>query len=984
MAPYNPLQSISMWRINSESLRSNNPDKVQDQKRRDAQRSMSDRITTGITNTGSIKSPVSSPVRSNVQDVMTPATIRDPRSPRPSNMPLIAGNVWVQPQKSNLITKDKLRTVLEQVDPSRRHIVLRGIVAKWWVIEWYNDPQSQITQSPQRAEPQFPLGTAPKQQWLKWSLVSWEEQYSVNPSFKFDSVKDQWPNALKLIWNVPSSAANVWANLLQLANPSNRWNIIKGAGSVIAWAAVNIAKWAWKLVNSMSEEEYNREIWRVVGSKSSFLQKINNSEAVADQMGEVLAKRAGFSNWEFDSQLLAKTITEDPVWVISDIAFILEWGWLAWAKALWWLASKWSNLAKAWDRLWDLWKLAWSIDPYSIIPKVAVWAAKAASKWALKVWSAIWEAGVWLLGKATGTSADTIKEVYRTAWSKWTVDALRWRTNDTSILEAVKSWVEDLREQRSILYWKDFDILKNNTSKINISPVKKAIVTELTDWLNVKIVDWELDFSKSKITSTASQKEIVNMYDDITKRDDLSPQWLDILKQRVSDYWRGTAEASKADRVSTMLSKQIKSLIINKVPEYARMTAKYEEMSILIRDIQWALGLWNKKATTTAITKLKWALRQNQEFRQAMIREIEKYGWDNIMWQIAWSQMNELLPRWLAWVWAWILWIGIWSLINPQFLFWLAASSPRIIGEIANALGVATKELQSYMDNVKWFYKRPKVVNSVPSWVRQALPEDTKTNIGSIKSPIVTPQTRSVNNIIERWTAKKPWTSRTNPIDNINKKEKALKSLKSEAKSTVRDVIKSKGTIVPKSPEITKLSTEAKKYKTADEFVNSLENNWDIIYHGTNKKFDTLDVWKSKIWDAIFFSTKRWFAGKYAWDKWRVIKWYLDKNSKVIDFTNKWEMDKFKNEISKNYPWLVYVIENKLQPALDSWNRWFIELEVFWIKKELKKLWYDWYIVRESWLPWFEENTKNIALFNTDVIKTEAQLRKIREEANNK
>jgi len=47
-----------------------------------------------------------------------------------------------------------------------------------------------------------------------------------------------------------------------------------------------------------------------------------------------------------------------------------------------------------------------------------------------------------------------------------------------------------------------------------------------------------------------------------------------------------------------------------------------------------------------------------------------------------------------------------------------------------------------------------------------------------------------------------------------------------------------------KAPDDT-LIKEAKKYKTADEFVKKLEDSGEILYHGTTSKFDEFDVSKS-------------------------------------------------------------------------------------------------------------------------------------------
>jgi hypothetical protein len=129
-------------------------------------------------------------------------------------------------------------------------------------------------------------------------------------------------------------------------------------------------------------------------------------------------------------------------------------------------------------------------------------------------------------------------------------------------------------------------------------------------------------------------------------------------------------------------------------------------------DIRSAISVWGKAWTSTAITKLKSALRDNQEFRKEMVKRIEEYSWKDILWQIAGLQMSPLVPKWLAGVWVWLwVWGGyLASMLDPTFIWSLLLTSPRLVWEVANALGVWVWELNRFVDKVKSFIPKAKNV----------------------------------------------------------------------------------------------------------------------------------------------------------------------------------------------------------------------------------------------------------------------------------
>ena len=190
-------------------------------------------------------------------------------------------------------------------------------------------------------------------------------------------------------------------------------------------------------------------------------------------------------------------------------------------------------------------------------------------------------------------------------------------------------------------------MLPLNTGKSGVLP---QVLSSLEKDYNVKAVfdakgKMTLDFSQSKITGTTSQSQIENIVKDITNWKDQTPKGLDILKQRLQDYYRGVEDSGKGDRISTMASNSVKDLIVKAVPEYATMTKNFETVTNELRDITKTLSLSDKAQSQTAVTKLMSVLRDNFPARQDMIKIIEQNTGKNLQAQIAGASLNPLAAK---------------------------------------------------------------------------------------------------------------------------------------------------------------------------------------------------------------------------------------------------------------------------------------------------------------------------------------------------
>ena len=486
---------------------------------------------------------------------------------------------------------------------------------------------------------------------------SFYDKYKMKSSENFWVV--EWAKDIgKFFVNLPADSAEVvWGLYDMITNPIDTVSWLSKWVGTIVWG--NVDKAVYSIANWISSYFWWPQAWPSENS----------------QMVDAIAKNIKDQYWT--AWKLKKAIVENP----ADTLLTLMW-WL-------WVAS---NVAKSkWfiDIANKIDKVQKVVNPVNILKKEAELATYPIRKIVPEV-----------LWKTTWTSAETIRTAFKQWGTKEFQSALRWETTPQDILASTKEWLQAIKDNRGLIYGKDYEKIKANKTPIIIDDVKESFIKSLKDEYKIWVSKKWLDFSQSKITGGTSQSQIENMYKDLLWWKDNTPEGLDILKQRLQDYYRWTPDSSKWDRLSTIASNAVKNKIVSSVPEYATMTANYEKLTNDIRDITKTLSLWDKVQSQTALTKLNSVLRDNFQARQDMIKLIEQYSGKNLQGQIAGASLNPSLAKWLAWVitgWG----IVFWQLANPAFWWWLAVASPRLIWEIANTVWIPIEKFKSAINNFK-------------------------------------------------------------------------------------------------------------------------------------------------------------------------------------------------------------------------------------------------------------------------------------------
>lgn len=506
---------------------------------------------------------------------------------------------------------------------------------------------------------------------------SFADQYKIKSSENFWLV--EWAKDIgKFFVNLPADSAEVvWGLYDMITNPIDTVSWLSKWVGTIVWGSVDKA--VYSLANGISSYFWWPQAWPSENS----------------QMVDAIAKNIKDQYWTVWK--LKKAIVENPA---DTLLTLMGWLWVASnvAKSKWFI-----DIANKIDKVQQV------VNPINILKKEAEFATYPIRKIVPEV-----------LWKTTWTSAETIRTAFKQWGTKEFQSALRWETTPQDILASTKEWLQAIKDNRGLIYWKDYEKIKANRTPLIIDDVKQSFIKSLKDEYKIWVSKKWLDFSQSKITGGTSQSQIENMYKDLLWWKDNTPEGLDILKQRLQDYYRWTPDSSKWDRLSTIASNAVKNKIVSSVPEYATMTANYEKLTNDIRDITKTLSLWDKVQSQTALTKLSSVLRDNFQARQDMIKLIEQYSGKNLQGQIAGASLNPSLAKWLAWVitgWG----IVFWQLANPAFWGWLAVASPRLIWEIANTVWIPIEKLKSAINNFKNGNTTFNTTRNTMEWIHKKL-----------------------------------------------------------------------------------------------------------------------------------------------------------------------------------------------------------------------------------------------------------------------
>jgi len=387
-------------------------------------------------------------------------------------------------------------------------------------------------------------------------------------------------------------------------------------------------------------------------------------EASANAVGDFFKQRYG------GLENLKKTMAEDPVGFLGDAATILTGGELAAGR----LPGVVGQTARAAGTVGG------AIDPLTNAVRAAGVGGKLAAK---------------SLGVTTGVGGEAIEQGFKAGQAGRTsfLEQMRGEGDASNLVDMALKHVDDLRDARRADYLANTTELRagGGAARLSMTPVDKV-------FSDAESVFKQGNFIKNK-AAEAVHDEIGSVIDEWKAANPKpTPMDYDALKQRIGGI--DAAPGSAAEAIRTQVYNAIQKQLSIHVPQYAKAMQGYEDASNNLTQLRKTFSLGKNVSTDTASRKILSILRDNVNTnfgqRRALGQQIAESNPDFFP-AIAGQTMRSFEPRGLSRV---VAGEGLLHLIGnpagmPGALGYLAASSPRLVGESAYKAGQVASMLPS-------------------------------------------------------------------------------------------------------------------------------------------------------------------------------------------------------------------------------------------------------------------------------------------------
>lgn len=472
-------------------------------------------------------------------------------------------------------------------------------------------------------------------------------------------------------------------------------------------------------------------------------------------------------------------------------------------------------------------------------------------------------------------------------------------------------------------------------------------------------VDVVIDKTQDMIDSSMKQKletfESIKEPQKVGTREKLMTQSvIDQAKNDMSELYQKPYDQIKSDEILPELQSQF-----NIIDNLEKLSKSATTEAIKLQALQSLYDMYNTHLKYDPTKKR--ILRAQETIRLGMQKQLEDLGAE------MWVDIKDLNKK-IAGGMALKKWLDqAWNRMDNNNMFWLSDTQTAILGAALGGWPIGV---------TAWLLGKSVLENM---WVRSKMAKSLYT-----KQPVNGWSNGSSNTAISRATASSNISNQFGGSDtavNSSKSNIKVKPVTNTNKVPVKaseEVLSKPKTKVPVK-ESNPLLAEAKKYKSAEEFIN----NKNKVYHWTNNEFDFFELSTKKNKRASSVNSKAVF---FADDKESVKYYWKNIKSAVIDKNNLFDykntnhikdLEKYleKYSVQDIQPW-AWFGKDSLMSFLKKWDYWLIESRL--IQSYIKKKWFDWFIANDYW-------SKDVYwILNLDKIKTESQLKQIREEANGK
>ena len=308
-------------------------------------------------------------------------------------------------------------------------------------------------------------------------------------------------------------------------------------------------------------------------------------------------------------------------------------------------------------------------------------------------------------GAGTHTGGESLKVATRAGASggkmaKNFTDNMRGNVPMTDVLDMARQNIKDMASAKSKAYQQGLLNMGNDQTILDFSKIDDSLANS-----------YDAVTYKGVAKNPAAYKQFNDIADEINGWKGLdpseyhTPMGFDALKQRVGAIGESIPYEEKTSRmVSKNLYNAIKDDITRQAPEYSKAMQDYSESSSLISELERSLGLKTTVSDDTAMRKLQSVLRNNVNTnfsnRGDLLNKLETKGRNELRSSLAGQTLNSWMPRGLANV--SLTGLGSYAVGGaPLAALTLALQSPRLMGETAHLIGLASRPATFAADKTK-------------------------------------------------------------------------------------------------------------------------------------------------------------------------------------------------------------------------------------------------------------------------------------------
>lgn len=397
----------------------------------------------------------------------------------------------------------------------------------------------------------------------------------------------------------------------------------------------------------------------------------NDSEKYADAVGKFFADRYG--GWDN----VKKTLRDDPVGALADLSTVLTAGGAVGARAPG-VAGRVGQVVADVGR---------TVDPLNAAASTARGVGHVA-------------AGV--TGFTTGAGGEAVRTAARAgaeggAAAQAFRDGMTGEGGAQAAVAEARAAVQQIRAERGTTYRQGMAQIGADNTVLDFNHIDDAI----------RRVQGVKNYRGQDLSPTtqAIRDDIaaaVNNWRQLDPAQFHTPEGLDALKQLIGDLRDGTQHGTPERVIADQAYRAVRQTIVNQAPEYAQVMRGYEEASTVIREIERTLSINPRATIDTSLRKLQSVLRDNVNTnygrRGELLEFLSNAGAPHLMERLAGQALSAVAPRGLSRVVVGGEGAGALTAVasgHPATAAALGgsilASSPRLVGEAAYGMGVASR-----------------------------------------------------------------------------------------------------------------------------------------------------------------------------------------------------------------------------------------------------------------------------------------------------